>query len=89
MTTYHLLQVKQATSARMGSRRKFLGQRTATRSKYSSAVGNSCSSSLAISDPLRIGPPGQVASLAGKKDGMKQGELGGILKELGYTEEQV
>lgn len=35
------------------------------------------------------GPPGQVASLAGKKDGMKQGELGGILKELGYTEEQV
>lgn len=35
------------------------------------------------------GPPGQVASVAGKKDGMKQGELGGILKELGYTEEQV
>ncbi|EJD03498.1 cytochrome-b5 reductase [Fomitiporia mediterranea MF3/22] len=35
------------------------------------------------------GPPGQVASLAGKKDGMKQGELGGILKELGYTEDQV
>ena len=36
-----------------------------------------------------LGPPGQVASLAGKKDGMKQGELGGILKELGYTEDQV
>ena len=35
------------------------------------------------------GPPGQVASLAGKKDGMKQGELSGILKELGYTPEQV
>ncbi|KAF9270869.1 cytochrome-b5 reductase [Marasmius fiardii PR-910] len=35
------------------------------------------------------GPPGQVASLAGKKDGMKQGELAGHLKELGYTEDQV
>ncbi|KAH8119746.1 cytochrome-b5 reductase [Phellopilus nigrolimitatus] len=35
------------------------------------------------------GPPGQVVTLAGKKDGMKQGELGGVLKELGYTEEQV
>ncbi|KAF8640857.1 hypothetical protein AX17_000505 [Amanita inopinata Kibby_2008] len=34
-------------------------------------------------------PPGQVAALAGKKAGMKQGELGGVLKELGYTEEQV
>ncbi|KAF5385342.1 hypothetical protein D9615_001031 [Tricholomella constricta] len=34
-------------------------------------------------------PPGQVAAIAGKKAGMKQGELGGILKELGYTEEQV
>ncbi|OCB86190.1 cysteine proteinase [Sanghuangporus baumii] len=34
------------------------------------------------------GPPGQVASLAGNKDGMKQGELSGILKELGYTGEQ-
>ncbi len=36
-----------------------------------------------------VGPPGQVATVAGKKDGMKQGELGGILKELGYTEDQV
>ena len=27
--------------------------------------------------------------MAGKKAGMKQGPLGGILKELGYTEEQV
>ncbi|KAH6916734.1 cytochrome-b5 reductase [Coprinopsis sp. MPI-PUGE-AT-0042] len=35
------------------------------------------------------GPPGQVASIAGKKAGYKQGELGGILKELGYTEDQV
>jgi cytochrome-b5 reductase len=38
---------------------------------------------------LFLGPPGQVAAIAGKKAGMKQGELGGILKELGYTEEQV
>jgi cytochrome-b5 reductase len=35
------------------------------------------------------GPPGQVAAVAGSKAGMKQGELGGILKELGYTEDQV
>ncbi|KAF8079197.1 cytochrome-b5 reductase [Lyophyllum atratum] len=35
------------------------------------------------------GPPGQVDAVAGKKAGMKQGELGGILKELGYTEDQV
>ncbi|KAI1792041.1 cytochrome-b5 reductase [Ganoderma leucocontextum] len=35
------------------------------------------------------GPPGQVAALAGKKDGMKQGALSGLLKELGYTEDQV
>ncbi|KAJ6469570.1 cytochrome-b5 reductase [Mycena vitilis] len=35
------------------------------------------------------GPPGQVAAIAGKKAGMKQGELGGVLKELGYKEEQV
>jgi len=35
------------------------------------------------------GPPGQVNAIAGKKDGMKQGPVGGILKELGYTEEQV
>ena len=35
------------------------------------------------------GPPGQVAAIAGKKEGMKQGALGGVLKELGYTEEQV
>ncbi|KAK2464747.1 hypothetical protein APHAL10511_003165 [Amanita phalloides] len=35
------------------------------------------------------GPPGQVAAVAGKKNGFKQGELGGILKELGYTEDQI
>ena len=35
------------------------------------------------------GPPGQVAAVAGKKDGRKQGELGGILKALGYSEGQV
>ncbi|EAU92357.2 cytochrome-b5 reductase [Coprinopsis cinerea okayama7 len=35
------------------------------------------------------GPPGQVAAVAGKKAGFKQGELGGVLKELGYTEDQV
>ena len=38
---------------------------------------------------LVCGPPGQVSAVAGKKDGMKQGELGGILKELGYTSDQV
>ncbi len=36
-----------------------------------------------------IGPPGQVIVVAEKKDGMKQGAIGGILKELGYTEDQV
>ncbi|KAK8861204.1 hypothetical protein IAR55_002023 [Kwoniella newhampshirensis] len=35
------------------------------------------------------GPPPQVASLAGPKDGMKQGELQGALKELGYSSEEV
>ncbi|KAG6853536.1 hypothetical protein C0991_003393 [Blastosporella zonata] len=45
-----------------------------------------------LGDKVKVfvcGPPGQVASIAGKKAGMKQGELGGVLKELGYTEEQV
>ena len=36
-----------------------------------------------------LGPPGQVLAVAGKKEGMKQGAIGGILKELGYSEEQV
>lgn len=36
------------------------------------------------------GPPPQVSALAGKKEGpTKQGELSGILKELGYTADQV
>ncbi|KAG6871777.1 hypothetical protein C0995_000227 [Termitomyces sp. Mi166 len=45
-----------------------------------------------LGDKVKVfvcGPPGQVAAVAGKKAGMKQGELGGILKELGYTEDQV
>ena len=36
-----------------------------------------------------LGPPGQVNAVAGKKEGPKQGAVGGILKELGYTEDQV
>jgi cytochrome-b5 reductase len=38
-----------------------------------------------------IGPPTQVIAVAGEKDGMKQGAIGGFLKELlvGYTENQV
>lgn len=36
-----------------------------------------------------LGPPAQVNAVAGKKDGFKQGELGGALKELGYTSDQV
>jgi hypothetical protein len=35
------------------------------------------------------GPPPQVAAIAGKKDGMKQGELSGALKDLGYALDQV
>ena len=45
-----------------------------------------------LADKVKIlvcGPPGQVNAVAGKKDGMKQGQLGGLLKELGYTEDQV
>ncbi|KAI0253312.1 hypothetical protein BJV78DRAFT_1274632 [Lactifluus subvellereus] len=37
---------------------------------------------------LICGPPGQVSAVAGEKDGPKQGAIGGILKELGYTEVQ-
>jgi len=40
-------------------------------------------------DLSSLGPPGQVAAIAGKKAGMQQGELSGVLKELGYTEDQV
>ncbi|KAF8633529.1 hypothetical protein AX15_001334 [Amanita polypyramis BW_CC] len=45
-----------------------------------------------LGDKLKIfvcGPPGQVAAIAGKKNGGKQGELGGVLKALGYSENQV
>jgi len=35
------------------------------------------------------GPPPQVKSIAGPKDGPRQGELQGALKELGYTAEEV
>jgi Na+-transporting NADH:ubiquinone oxidoreductase subunit NqrF len=45
-----------------------------------------------LGDKVKIlicGPPGQVAAIAGKKDGMKQGDVGGLLKDLGYNEEQV
>jgi cytochrome-b5 reductase len=35
------------------------------------------------------GPPGQMVAISGNKDGMKQGELAGALKELGFTPEQV
>ncbi|KAK1923196.1 putative cytochrome-b5 reductase [Papiliotrema laurentii] len=35
------------------------------------------------------GPPPQVNSVSGGKDGPRQGELKGALKELGYTEEEV
>ena len=34
------------------------------------------------------GPPGQMAAISGTKAGMKQGQIGGVLKELGYTEDQ-
>ncbi|KAN0129996.1 ferredoxin reductase-like protein [Lactarius tabidus] len=45
-----------------------------------------------LGDKVKVficGPPGQVLAVAGKKQGMKQGEIGGILKELGYKEDQV
>jgi cytochrome-b5 reductase len=35
------------------------------------------------------GPPGQVAAVAGKKDGPRQGELAGALKELGFETAEV
>ncbi|THH27932.1 hypothetical protein EUX98_g6261 [Antrodiella citrinella] len=45
-----------------------------------------------LGDKVKVficGPPGQVAAIAGKKEGYKQGAVGGVLKELGYTEDQV
>lgn len=35
------------------------------------------------------GPPGQVAAIAGAKDGGKQGPIGGALASLGYESSQV
>lgn len=35
------------------------------------------------------GPPGQVAAVAGPKKGKEQGELNGILKDLGFSQDQV
>lgn len=35
------------------------------------------------------GPPGQYAAVCGQKDGAKQGELKGALKDLGYSSEEV
>ncbi|KAK7686547.1 hypothetical protein QCA50_010147 [Cerrena zonata] len=45
-----------------------------------------------LGDKVKVficGPPGQVIAIAGKKDGPRQGAVGGVLKELGYTEDQV
>ncbi|RDX43277.1 hypothetical protein OH76DRAFT_1487969 [Lentinus brumalis] len=47
-----------------------------------------CKQYLPLGEKAKIfvcGPPGQVAALAG----MKQGALGGVLKDLGYQEDQV
>ncbi|KIR32002.1 cytochrome b5 reductase [Cryptococcus deuterogattii MMRL2647] len=35
------------------------------------------------------GPPGQMKAISGEKEGMKQGELSGALKDLGYTSNEV
>ena len=35
------------------------------------------------------GPPGFYKAISGAKDGMKQGDLAGVLKDLGYSSEQV
>ena len=35
------------------------------------------------------GPPGQVKAIAGPKDGPRQGELTGALKDLGFVQEEV
>lgn len=35
------------------------------------------------------GPPGLYKAVSGPKDGMKQGDVGGVLKELGYSQEQI
>lgn len=38
---------------------------------------------------LVCGPPGMMKHVSGEKDKREQGELSGVLKELGYTEEMV
>jgi hypothetical protein len=43
---------------------------------------------LFLAERRPLGPPGQVAAVAGQKDGGKQGEIGGILKELNYSNDQ-
>ncbi|MBW0503326.1 hypothetical protein O181_043041 [Austropuccinia psidii MF-1] len=35
------------------------------------------------------GPPGQVAAVSGPKKGREQGDLGGMLKEIGFKQDQV
>ncbi|KZT03346.1 ferredoxin reductase-like protein, partial [Laetiporus sulphureus 93-53] len=47
---------------------------------------------MTLSNKVKVsicGLPGQVSTLTGKKDGMKQGTLSGILKDLRYTKDQV
>jgi len=38
---------------------------------------------------IATGPPEQMKAISGMKAGMKQGELSGALKEVGFTEDQV
>ena len=66
----------------------FLLLRRERRSRLWSAVGK-CMWSRVPYGYVCAGPPGQVAAVSGGKEGMKQGKLGGILKDLGYTEDQV
>ena len=63
--------------------------KTKSRSSYVVSAWSWVISCTDVGADRNTGPPPQVASIAGKKAGMKQGELSGILKELGYAEEQV
>ena len=38
---------------------------------------------------LVCGPPPMIDAVAGPRDGRKQGDIGGVLKQCGYTEEMV
>ena len=60
-----------------------------TRSKFLSVVRSTFIIVIVFYLSRNSGPPPQVAAISGKKAGMAQGELGGVLKELGYTEDQV